>query len=110
MSGRIYGNFVSLDSTTAILGSNGTYSTTSPFSLLFYEKIVGTVISDQSGTLQIQQSWDEVNWDVVTTLNVSSNVGQGFVIDVVALFGRLVYTNGSTAQTKFRLYAGGKTL
>jgi hypothetical protein len=41
---------------------------------------------------------------------VSPASGQGFSIDVVAPNGRLVYVNGATAQTKFRLYAGGKTL
>jgi hypothetical protein len=110
MPSQIMGRLVQLDSTTTALAANGTYTTPSAFSLSGYDKIVGSVFADQAGTLLIEQSWDGTHWDVVSTVNVSANSGQGFSIDVVAPNGRLVYTNGSTAQTTFRLYAGGKTL
>jgi hypothetical protein len=99
---------VELDSSLSPLPANGTYTTASPFNMSIYDKLVGTVYADQPGTLSIQQSWDGSNWDEQSTISISANSGQGFEIDVIAPFGRVVYTNGSTAQTVFRLYVGGK--
>lgn len=66
--------------------------------------IVGTVFSDQSGTLSIQQSYDNANFDANNNISVTANQGQGIEISVLAPYFRVVYTNGSTAQTVFRLY------
>lgn len=104
------GSNTNLDSTTTALGASGTYTTATPFSLTPYKTIVGSVYSDQSGTLLVEQSWDNTNWDVQSSISVTGGTGQGFDITIVAPKGRLSYTNGTAAQTVFRLYAGGKTL
>lgn len=104
---------LSLDSTTTPLAANSTYTTggSGYFSLSGMRRIVGSAISDQSGTLLVQQSPDGSNWDIGSSFAVSAGTtagnGVGFSVEVVCPYGRLVYNNGATAQTVFRLYAWG---
>jgi hypothetical protein len=97
-----------LASTTTALGANASY-TSAAVSVGALDQLVGGVYSDQSGTLEIQQSPDGQNWDVVSSIAYTggTNTG-GFEVDVVEPFARIVYVNGATAQTVFRLYAWGK--
>ncbi len=105
------GSLSALDSTTTPLGANATYTTTTPFSLGEYRSVVGSVFSDQDGTLFVEQSPDGQHWDVQSSISVTGGgTAGGFTIDVIGPYGRLVYTNGPTAQTVFRLYAWGKSL
>jgi hypothetical protein len=67
--------------------------------------LVGTVFADQAGTLAVQQSFDQTNWDVQNTFSVAADAGQPFSVDLYAPYLRVIYTNGATAQTQFRLYA-----
>ena len=95
------------DSTTTALGIGAVYIGT-PFSTNGYAKIVGSAYSDQASAvdgLEIQQSQDGVNWDVISAFTVSAGVGLAFSVEIVAPHARLRYTNGGTAQTVFRLYA-----
>jgi hypothetical protein len=66
--------------------------------------IVGTVFSDQPGTVSIQQSFDNVNFDVHTNFGVTGGVGEGINVTLIAPFDQVVYTNDSEPQTVFRLY------
>lgn len=96
------------DSTTTALAASGTYTGTA-FDTTNARGIVGSILSDQSGTLEVQQSPDGTNWDVVDTLFYpGGSAGLQFAVPVEtpgASQGRLVYTDGATAQTTFRLYA-----
>ena len=67
--------------------------------------IAGSVISDQSGTLVISQSFDGINYDFATTIAVVGGTGQSFNLEVIAPFAQIAYTNGGTTQTYFRLFA-----
>lgn len=100
-----------LDSTTAILGADAVYTTTAAVDCSKMRRIVGTVISDQAGTLLVEQAPDGINWDVASSFAVTAGAaegdGQGFSVEVVAPSMRLKYTNGATPQTVFRLYAWG---
>ena len=91
-------------STTTPLGASGSYTSPS-FNTAGFSRITGGVFTDQAGTLQVQQSPDGTNWDVISTLSVSANAGQGFEVAVVYPYGRIVYNNGASAQTVFRLYS-----
>ena len=91
------------DSTTTALGASATY-TGSSVETSGYKQIVGTVYADVDGTLKIQQSSDGTNWDVETSISVTGGSGKGFSIEVVAPYMRVVYENGGTAQSAFRLY------
>ena len=98
-----------LTPTPAPLAASATY-TSGNLSMGSYEKIVGSVYAGQTGTLYINQSYDGTNWDVQSSITVSASTPTGFNIAVVAPYQQMVYTNGSTAQTVFRLNVGGKTL
>ncbi|MGG1597599.1 hypothetical protein [Paenibacillus naphthalenovorans] len=98
-----------LDSTTIALGASGTYTTPTAFDASKFKYIAGSVFSDQAGTLIIRQSWDGTNWDVKDSVSVTAGTTAKFEISVVAPLGSLEYVNGATAQTVFRLFAGGKS-
>jgi hypothetical protein len=91
-------------STTTALGASGTY-TSSSVSTQGFSRITGSVFADQPGTLNVQQSPDGTNWDVVSSFSVSANAGTGFSVELVCSYVRLNYVNGATAQTVFRLYS-----
>lgn len=68
-------------------------------------RITGTVIADKAGTIYIEQSTDDDNWDVSTSYSISINNGKGFTEEIVADFWRVRYVNNSVAQGSFRLFA-----
>lgn len=72
------------------------------------DQLGGIVKTDQSGSLTVQQSSDGTNWDYTDTQAVTST-GAKFVFDLVAPYVRIVYTNGATPQTSFRLAARGRS-
>lgn len=96
-------------STDVALGANAVL-TSKTFMVSAFDKIVGSVYADQTGTLDVNQSYDGTHWDVQSSITVSASTPTGFNISVVAPYAQLVYTNGATAQTVFRLHVGGKTL
>ena len=65
-----------------------------------------SVFTDQASAtdgLQMQQSSNGTNWDIVDAYTVPANAGKTFSVGVSAKFFRIVYTNGAVAQTVFRL-------
>lgn len=105
---RILGDLDLEDSTTVVLIGAATYTSAS-FGLDGYQKIVGSAYADQPGTLYIEQSQDNTNWDIISSFPVNVDLlnprGVGFQVDVLAPHGRVRYVNLATAQTAFRLYA-----
>lgn len=93
-----------VDSTTTPLGAGGSYTGT-PFSVAGWGRIVGSVYSDQAGTLYVEQSPDGANWDIATSINYAAGTTPGFSVEVMAPEARLRYVNGAAAQTVFRLHA-----
>ena len=64
------------------------------------------VFADQASAvdgLQMQQSTNGTNWDVADSYSIPAATGKVFSVGVSAKFYRVVYTNGATAQTAFRL-------
>jgi len=90
--------------TTSALVANGTY-TSSTVTTNGFSRITGSVFADQPGTLNVQQSPNGTNWDVVSSFSVSANTGLGFSVELVCPYVRINYVNGATAQTVFRLYS-----
>lgn len=92
--------------TSTALTGNSTY-TGPTFTADRDDSIVGSVASDQSGSLFIEQSADGINWDIRTTTNItgSGSAGTGTIINtaLVLPFWRVRYTNGATNQGSFRL-------
>ena len=65
-----------------------------------------TVKSDVASAidgLSIQQSSDGVNWDHTDEFTISAGSGKTFSFQAAAQYFRIVYTNGSTIQSYFRL-------
>lgn len=68
------------------------------------DNISGSVFSDQAGTIFIEQSHDQQNWDISTSYTVDAADGKGFSEQLYAPYVRVRYLNGGTNQGAFRLY------
>lgn len=90
-------------STKTPLAANGTV-TLGPVVTERADYIAGSVFSDQSGTLFVEQSSDLVNWDISTSNSVVANTGEGFKEELLSPYVRLRYVNGATGQGSFRIY------
>lgn len=93
------------NSSAAPLAGDGVFtgwaSNTLDYSLMFIN-----VYSDEASAtngLMIQQSSDSTNWDIDDVYTISADTGKTFSIQLSAKYIRIVYTNGSTIQTAFRL-------
>lgn len=96
----------SLNSSTALLNSSAVFTGTWE-NVSSYAAITFSIFSDQasaSNGLSVQWSGDGVNTDVTDGSNVSANAGRAFSLTPRARYFRIVYTNGGTNQTIFRLY------
>lgn len=93
------------NSTTATLGSNAVF-TGAAFDTIGYPTLVLSVMADEDsapGGLSFQWSPDGTNWDVVSDTTVVADEGRGITFNHRGRFFRLVYTNGTAAQSAFRL-------
>lgn len=93
------------NSSTATLLAAATFTGTSDDALAYSEVRVSLIASHASGTngLSIQQSSDNTNWDITDTYTIPATTGKTFVVPRQARYIRVVYTNGGTNQTSFRL-------
>jgi hypothetical protein len=104
------------NSSTATLIANSTFTGTG-LSTLGYSFIQLYVFSDQSSAangVKIEFSSDNTNWNDSSTSTFTAggtapNDGQIFGAPARAQYYRIVYTNGGTNQTTFRLQATLKT-
>ena len=97
------GSIVAHASTTTPLGIDASW--TSPVdSSLTTGRLIGNIFADQAGTLYIEQSPNNTNWDVIDSYAVSASAGIGFSVEKVAEHIRARFVNGGVAQTAFRLY------
>ena len=107
-----FGNKVSalLDSTATPLGDGATY-TGAPFSVEDYGVIVGSVYSNRTGTLYIDQMNDGINYDAISTYAYVGGNYDGFVVPVVGTLARVRFTNlAGAAQTSFRLLVRARSV
>jgi uncharacterized protein YwbE len=99
-------NFIStVNSSTAALGIGAVFTGTAE-DVTAYSTITVTVFADQASAadgLQIQQSSNAANWDFLDVYTIPASTGKTFKADVSSKFYRVVYTNGGTANTVFRL-------
>lgn len=93
------------NSTITPLGANGVFTGTW-VKLVDYSVIAFSIFSDvasATGGLSVQWSSDGVNIDRAETSDLSGNTGRAFALNARARYFRIVYTNGATPQTTFRL-------
>lgn len=99
------------NSSTATLGSSATFTGTSSSALgicTIAVSVMAIGATAPPGTLIVEQSSDGTNWDIQDTYAVSGGTASptgefDVAINIKAQFYRVVYTNGATAQTAFRL-------
>ena len=91
-------------STTTALAANASWTSTSE-EVLTFGRITGTVLADVAGTLYVEQSPDNANWDVADSWSVSAGAGLGFSVELVGRYIGVRFLNGATAQTTFRCFA-----
>lgn len=93
------------NSSTSPLSGNATFTGTLENCISTMGIQVSVFASEDSAPdgLRIEQSQDGTNWDIVDRYTVLANEGLSRTIQSVATFVRVVYTNGPSAQSAFRL-------
>lgn len=94
-------------SSSTPLAAGATFTGTAT-DMLDYGIVFITVYTDQDSAtdgLCLQQSSDGTNWDIEDTYTITATHGKTFAIQPAAKYFRVVYTNGATPQTAFRLQA-----
>jgi len=101
-----FANVVSTgNSTTTTLGANAAF-TGSAEEVKDFATISVFAFSDKSSAtngLQIQWSTNSTNWDDDDTFTLPANDGKFFTFGPEARYFRILYANGSDAQSSFRL-------
>ena len=94
-----------VNSSVAALGISTTFTGTAEDVTEYLEAHVYVFADQASATdgLQMQQSSNGTNWDIVDSYTILANAGKTFSVAVTGKFFRLVYINGATANTVFRL-------
>ena len=93
------------NSSTTVLAANASFTGTGT-NVTRYQSIYVTVFSTQASAtngLTIQFSQDNVNWVTSSSLTVTASQNLSTTINISAQYFRIVYTNGGTLQTTFRL-------
>lgn len=100
------GNVISTaNSSIVTLGGGAVFTGVSEDVSNFSEMRVSVFSNVASATdgLSIQQSTDNVNWDITDTYTIAAATGKTYVLPRQAKWFRVVYTNGAGAQSSFRL-------
>lgn len=97
-----------LNSSFVPLGAGATYTSPS-FDVSTYGEVCGSVFADQSGVLNIEFSFDNVNFDAAdsTPYGASSQLGYN-VNRFSGIYSRIRYVNGAVAQGTFRIWLAGR--
>lgn len=94
------------NSSTSVLAKNASFTGTG-VDALNYASVIINVYTDAptsaNNGLLLQFSSDNTNWDVCIDYKVKKNEWRVFHSQVKARYCRVVYNNGDTAQTTFRL-------
>lgn len=93
------------NSTTVALAGNAAFTGTSEDALNYNEIRISVIASHASAAdgLSIQQSEDNTNWDFTDVYTIPAATGKTYSVPRQARYFRIVYTNGATLQTSFRL-------
>lgn len=93
------------NSSTSVLGAGAAFTGTSEDISNYAQVFVNVFASHASATdgLSLQQSSNGTNWDIVDTFTIVATIGRILSLNPGAQFFRVVYTNGGTLQTSFRL-------
>jgi hypothetical protein len=84
------------------LGINAKYYSPSLDGLAF-SKLSGIVFADQAGELQVEESLDGYDWIQTSKQTITASAGKAFSYDINSRFIRLIFVNGATANTTFKI-------
>lgn len=91
------------NSSTATLASAATFTGTGK-DVLFYTSVVVSCLTDKNGTLYIEFSPDNTNWDSSLSFSVAAGTNEVHRLSVTRKYFRVRFTNTSaSSQTYFRL-------
>ena len=95
----------SVNSSAVALGLGAVFTGTSEDITEYADVRVYVFANQASATdgLQMQQSSNGTNWDVIDSYTVPASTGKTYSVGVSAKFFRVMYTNGGVASTVFRL-------
>lgn len=99
-------NVISLLNSTTTNLSGGVAFTGTGEDVSSYAAIQVSVFSSHASAtdgLSLQQSSDNINWDIADTYTIPATTGKVFSIQPAAKYFRLVYTNGATLTTSLRI-------
>ena len=99
------------NSSTIALGSGGVFTGTA-FDITSYAAINVNVKSDVASAtngVKVEFSPDGTNWDHSHSTTYTGTAGVGYIFNAEFRYARVVYTNGGTAQSFFRLQTIFKT-
>ena len=93
------------NSSTAVLTGGATFTGTGADVLDIAAIGIQVFASHASATdgLSLQWSQDNTNWDETLVFTISAALAQSYMVGPRARYFRVVYTNGATLQTSFRL-------
>lgn len=86
--------------------SGGATFTGDAFETLNYGIVFVSVYADVASAtdgLKVQQSIDGTNWDFADNYTIAAGANENYAVNPHARYLRVVYTNGGSAQTTFRL-------
>lgn len=94
-----------VNSTSTVLGGGATFTGTAEDVSKFRSVVVNAYASHASASngLKLQFSSDGTNWDIERAFTLAADDGEHYISPVLARYFRVVYTNGATLQTSFRL-------
>jgi hypothetical protein len=95
-----------IDVTGAAVSTTTPVGTTTYTSKAFYTQgfaqITGICFANNSGSVQVQQSGDGLNWDRVDATAVTGGTGASFSVAIVAPYARVVFVpTGSNTTLRF---------
>tara|TARA_R110002126_G_C10490983_1_gene504796 strand:+ start:36295 stop:37494 length:1200 start_codon:yes stop_codon:yes gene_type:complete len=100
----VTGKVSTINSSTQPLGADGVYTGTGE-DVSTFATITVFADTDQDGSLAMQFSSDNVNWDRQKIIAVDQSISTGSVhtLEVVAQYFRVIYTNEATSQAHLRI-------
>lgn len=99
-------NYISsANSSTTPLAANATFTGTAEDVTIFKSVVVSvyTDVSSANNGLSVQFSSDGTNWDFTHNTTITGGIPFSQTYQVLTRYFRLVYTNGASPQTVFRL-------
>lgn len=106
---KVQGNVDAGNSSTTPLGISATFTGTG-IDISSYAVITITVFADEDGTLKVEFSPDNTNWDFSLPYTIVGGAAERVQIGPLGRFFRVVYENGAQAQTVFRLQTIERTI